>query len=151
MWWGRLVYQEYFGAVYYSFDYGNAHFVFIDNSLGRIDAHQFRWLEEDLKNNRQKHTFMFMHIPAYDPRPDKYKGMTSRVNARYLIDLAKKNKVDRIFSSHIHEYLREEKDGLIYLITGGAGAEITAPEAFYHYLLITVNPEGITEEVIRVN
>jgi Icc-related predicted phosphoesterase len=151
LWWGRMVYQEYFGPTYYSFDFGQAHFIFLDNALGRIDDHQFRWLEQDLQNNTKTYTFMFMHIPPFDPRPDKQHAMNSRINAQQLMNLAAKYKVSRVFCSHIHEYLREEKDGIIYLITGGAGAELRAPEAFYHYLLITVSQEGITEEVIKLH
>ncbi len=149
--WGRMVYQEYFGPTYYSFDFQQAHFILLDNALGRIDDHQFRWLERDLKQNDKTYTFMFMHIPPFDPRPDKYHAMSSQPNAKYLMDLAAKYKVDRVFCSHIHEYHRQERDGIIYLITGGAGAKLRSPEAYYHYLLITVGKEGITEEVIKLH
>ncbi len=150
LWWGRMVYQEYFGPTYYSFDFGESHFIFLDNALGRIDDYQFRWLEHDLQQNTKAHTFMFMHIPPFDPRPDKYHAMNSQLNAQYLMDLASRYQVDRVFCSHIHEYLREEREGVVYIITGGAGAELRNPDAFYHYVLITVGPDGITEEVIKV-
>lgn len=148
--WGRMVYQEYFGPTYYSFDFQQAHFIFLDNALGRIDDYQFRWLEQDLQQNDKTYTFMFMHVPPFDPRPDSYHAMNSQPNARYLMDLAAKYKVDRVFCSHIHEYRREERDGIIYIITGGAGAKLRSPEAYYHYVLITVGEEGITEEVIKI-
>ncbi len=149
LWWGRMVYQEYFGPTYYSFDFRDAHFIFLDNASGRIDDRQFRWLEEDLQQNTKTRTFVFMHLPPFDPRPDKYHAMNRRLNAQYFMHLASKYRVDRVFCSHIHEYLREERDGVVYIITGGAGAELRNPDAYYHYVQITVGPEGITEEIIK--
>jgi predicted phosphodiesterase len=151
MWWGRMVYQEYFGPTYYSFDFRQAHFIFLDNALGRIDDHQFRWLEQDLQHNTKTYTFMFMHLPPFDPRPDKYNSMNSQANAQYLMDLAARYGVDRVFCGHIHEYHREERDGVVYIISGGAGSGLQTAEAFHHYLLITVSQQGITEEVIKLD
>jgi predicted phosphodiesterase len=151
LWWGRMVYEEYFGPTYYSFNYRQAHFIFLDNALGRIDDHQFRWLENDLRNNTKTYTFMFMHLPPFDPRPDMYYAMNSQLNAQRLMDLAAAYKVNRVFCGHIHEFLREERDGVVYIITGGAGAELRAPEAFFHYFLVTVGGEGIVEELVKLH
>jgi len=106
-WWGRAVYQEFFGPSYYSFDYGPGHFVILDNALGRIDSRQFQWLVEDMRRNTRPYIFWFMHLPPFDPRPDKFQGMTSRLNAGQLMRLAAEYRVSRVFCSHIPGYYEE--------------------------------------------
>ena len=43
--------------------------------------------------------------------------------------------VNTVYSSHIHSYLKYTKDGVRYLITGGAGAELLTENSYYHYLI----------------
>lgn len=160
LWWGRVVFEELFGPTYYSFDYRNAHFVFLDNAGGRIDYQQMQWLEDDLSHNRRPYTFLFMHLPPFDPRPDKFSSMTSQPNADWLMHLATKYRVSRVFASHIQGYFRVERDGGIYIITAvgkklpkrkaeGENKVEAEEEDVYspHYLLINIGKEGITERV----
>ena len=70
---GRPTYTKLFGPPYYSFDYKNAHFVFLDSSRGftekvAIPEEQYKWLENDLKGAKGKLIFVFSHIPPSDPR-----------------------------------------------------------------------------------
>lgn len=70
---GRITYTKLFGAPYYSFDYKNAHLVFLDSSRGftektAIPEEQYKWLENDLSNVQGKLIFVFSHIPSSDPR-----------------------------------------------------------------------------------
>lgn len=70
---GRPTYTKLFGPPYYSFDYKNVHFVFLDSSRGwaekkAIPEEQYVWLENDLKNAQGKLIFVFSHIPPSDPR-----------------------------------------------------------------------------------
>ncbi len=70
---GRPTYTKLFGPPYYSFDYKNAHLVFLDSSRGftektAIPQSQYQWLENDLKNAQGKKIFVFSHIPPVDPR-----------------------------------------------------------------------------------
>lgn len=44
--------------------------------------------------------------------------------------------VDTVYLSHIHSYLEYTKDGVRYLISGGAGAELLSENSYYHYLLV---------------
>lgn len=73
---GRPTYTKLFGPPYYSFNYKNAHFVFLDSSRGwaektAIPEEQYVWLENDLKNAQGKMIFVFSHIPPRDPRTVK--------------------------------------------------------------------------------
>ncbi len=70
---GRPTYTKLFGPPYYSFDYKNAHLVFLDSSRGftekvAIPSEQYKWLEKDLKDAHGKQIFVFSHIPPSDPR-----------------------------------------------------------------------------------
>lgn len=62
----------------YSFDYGNTHFVILnqysndtcDNCTnGNVSDALYNWLESDLKKNKKKKVLVFGHEPAY-PLPD---------------------------------------------------------------------------------
>ncbi len=76
---GRENYTKLFGPPYYSFDYKNTHFVFLDSSRGwaekeAIPKEQYEWLEGDLKNAQGKRILVFSHIPPVDPRTYKDKN-----------------------------------------------------------------------------
>ncbi len=63
-----------------------------------------------------------------------------------------KYKVDTVFASHIHAYFDETKNGINYIITGGAGSElwgIDADHYFNHYVKVEVDGDKISKEVIR--
>lgn len=73
---GRPTYTKLFGPPYYSFDYRDAHFVFLDSSRGwaekrTIPEEQYQWLENDLRNAQGKRIFVISHIPSSDPRTGK--------------------------------------------------------------------------------
>ena len=70
---GRVIYTELFGPPYYSFDYRDTHFVFLDSSRGwtekrAIPPEQYRWLEQDLQKAQGKRIYVISHIPPTDPR-----------------------------------------------------------------------------------
>ena len=70
---GRSTYTMLYGPAYYSFDFGDSHFVFLDSSPGwaqkqAISEEQYTWLEKDLKNAQGKRIFVTSHIPPKDPR-----------------------------------------------------------------------------------
>lgn len=70
---GRIIYTKLFGPPYYSFDYGDNHFVFLDSSRGwaekrAIPEEQYKWLESDLEKVSGKRIFVISHVPPVDPR-----------------------------------------------------------------------------------
>jgi 3',5'-cyclic AMP phosphodiesterase CpdA len=70
---GRDTYTMLYGPAYYSFDFADSHFVFLDSSPGwaekrAISDEQYTWLENDLKNAQGKSIFVISHIPPQDPR-----------------------------------------------------------------------------------
>ena len=66
---GYRIFRELFGETYYSFNFGNSHFVILDNSLpGSFNQKQFRWFKADLEATRQQNIFVFLPRPAFDPK-----------------------------------------------------------------------------------
>ncbi|MDP2671077.1 MAG: metallophosphoesterase [bacterium] len=66
---GTENFREVFGYTYTSFDKNGVHHILLDSSdtsLG-LGEKQLSWLEEDLKVNAGKITFIFMHLPPYNP------------------------------------------------------------------------------------
>ena len=91
-------------------------------------------------------------MSAFDPRPDTNHSLSNKQNAQEFINLMEKYKVDTVFASHVHAYFDETKNGINYVITGGAGSElwgIDPDHYFNHYIKVEVDGDKISKEVIR--
>ncbi len=140
---------------YYSFDWGNAHFVALDTSQDfSTGSTQYNWLVDDLQTNSQPWTFVFFHYPAYSSGDH---GSDSRVQTR-LVPLFETYNVDVVFNGHDHDYERTcpilndacttpQDGGVVYYVTGGAGALLRSvsgdwftayAESLYHFIKIEV-------------
>jgi 3',5'-cyclic AMP phosphodiesterase CpdA len=116
---------------YYSFDYGEAHFICVDSNPrpGSVtERRQLRWLEDDLSSNHSRWTFVFLHHPPYS---SGYHGSTMNVRRKYS-PLFEKYSVDIVFCGHDHTYERTvgiknfvpDGEGVIYVVTGGGGGRL---------------------------
>ncbi|MGD8398851.1 MAG: metallophosphoesterase, partial [Anaerolineae bacterium] len=91
-----------------------------------------------------------LHHPPFDP--DGTDHIMAYGNGSF-VDLMVEMDVDDVFAGHIHAYAQGERDGVRYYITGGAGAPLYSgdhPNAFHHYLRVTVRGEELTVEVIEI-
>jgi len=145
-------YLEYSGApaAHYFFDRGAVHFTLADSHNGGISASELAWLRDDLSATTQPVKMVFLHHPPFDP--DGTGHIMAFGNDEFMA-LMVEQKVDYVCAGHIHAYAREERDGVVYLISGGAGAPLYSqdhPQAFYHYLRVTVRGEEVTIEVVRI-
>lgn len=131
---------------YYSFDYGNAHFVALD-STSLVDyregkpvptgdlasgSPQYEFLVEDLKATRATWKFVFFHYPPY------VSGDYQVEDLRVLCPVFEEYGVDIVFNSHTIVYERSHpirdgrvdfESGITYIVAGGAGA---CPHWFHH-------------------
>lgn len=153
---GEELYQKYIGKLYYSFNYGTSHFVIMDTDMGgdtgRIGEEQYKWLEDDLeKNKNADNIFVFMHKPMYKDETTDATCWGDLKERDKVHNLFKKYKVKMVFAGHEHIYRQLERDGIIYYITGGGGAEQEHPEqeGFYHYLLVGVKGKRVKVDVIE--
>jgi len=148
--------------LYYSFTAGDALFVVLDSYLKgedkRIAGEQFKWLEGALSGAKQRLKFVFVHHPLYPEAGkgkhhgnslDRYKDERDRLQALFV-----KNKVTMVFLGHEHLYLRKTVDGIRHVIAGGGGAPLYAKDedgGFHHYVLVTVDGDKVSGEVVDIN
>jgi Icc protein len=117
----RKVFERETGRpAFYSFNYQDAHFVVLDNSRAfDLAPDQLQFLEEDLKQNRQRDPkFVFFHQPSWI----LFLGFKS--GAFPLHRLAKEYGVDYVISGHGHRFVRMQRDGIVYMEVGSSGARI---------------------------
>jgi len=132
---------------------------------------QRAWLEEQVASLDPgvRVVLIVMHHPPvadvqttkltdHNPRPDE------QALAEYLAAAAAGSAARFVVSAgHIHNYERFEKDGVVYLVSGGGGAlpyevDRTASDLYqnadfpnYHYVRFTLRGQTLRGEMIRLN
>ncbi len=120
---------------YYSYDYGNIHFIALDSygssggkKMNDTLGNQVLWLKQDLAANTKKWTIAYWHHPPYTMgthNSDTELDLDSvRTN---FIRILERNNVDLILCGHSHDYERSK------LLRGHYGAEPTFNK-FLHQL-----------------
>ena len=139
-----------FGKPVYSFDHKGSHFVVLNTEeLGytdRISPRQLKWLKEDLRKAKDaKHIFVFLHKPIW-AFPSQKEGWWRDVHP-----ILAEHRVDAVFAGHWHQYTwYPRRDGVRYIVTGGAGAPLRrGPGGFHHYLFVTVRDEEVRIAVVE--
>jgi len=114
----------------YSFDYGNAHFVILNQyytgtadtgANGDIVPALLKWIEADLAANRKPLVFVFGHEPAFAEGRhvgDSLDGHAANRDAFW--DLLVKYGVQAFFSGHTHSYYKELHAGVYQICDGNA-------------------------------
>lgn len=144
-------FKKFFGATYYWFSFQNSLFIILDGAGTTIDAKQFQWLKDILKTKRDSftHTFVFMHVPPFDCRKGHHHCMEDS-GAEEFMRLMERYRVTRVCTSHIHAYHREVINGVTYIISGGGGAHMVIDPPFYHYILIEVEGDRVSDRPIEI-
>ena len=94
---------------YYSFDYGNIHFICLD-SMGTSRSStgaMANWLRNDLANNTRPWTIAFWHHPPYTKGSHNSDTETQLIEMRQnLLPIIEGGGVDLVLSGHSHSYER---------------------------------------------
>ena len=146
-------YLSYSGAPdkHYSFDVEMAHLTMANSATGRLSDEELAWIDADLLATDQPVKIVCLHHPPFDP--DSTSHILRGGNEAFM-DLMRKHQVAYVFASHIHAYSEAERDGTVYVITGGAGAPLYAdehPNAFYHYVQVRIEGTDIRTAVVRLD
>ena len=146
---------------YYSFDWGNTHFVALDSELyhgdrGSDPERQKDFLEQDLAASRKRWKVAFLHRSPYG---SSRHGGDGRVRED-LEPLFVKHEVDLVFSGHDHVYERTVPiRGVTYVVSGGGGrrlypagnGEFTASSvSAHHAVLVRVSGRRLLLEAVEV-
>ncbi len=156
------------GPLYYSFDYGNSHFIILDNAQNTNNAtlyiypqkksEQWDWLVKDINSNAI-HKFVFFHFPVFGKRSmldPQYNPFTSqeerKTEVEKMIKLFKENGVKYVCFGHIHDYKREEIDGIIHLRSGGGGGSETSKtvKENIHFVHFFVDDKSIKDIAVFI-
>jgi len=148
---------------YYSFDYGDIHFVALSTEpAGPPDGPQARWLEADLARAASDPATRFIIAFGHQPPFSSSEHGSNLAVREAFVPLFERYRVRLSFWGHDHDYERTrpllkgkaEDGGLVYVVTGGAGAELyragksdfTAfSEAVHHFVEVNV-----TEAELRI-
>lgn len=108
---------------YYSFDYGNVHFVVLNTNIAYDSGSaQHTWLQSDLTSaSGDADTDWIVVCFHHPPFSTGSHGSNTDVRAA-LHPVFQTYGVDIVFNGHDHCYERTDQDGIIYIITGGGGA-----------------------------
>lgn len=144
---------------YYSFDWGDVHFVSLDSNLlihPAMARRMLDWLERDLQRTGQFWKVAFFHHPPYPTGHHREDPLCAQVRAE-ILPVLERHGVQVTFSGHEHAYERTKPlrngettfpgKGMVSFITGGGGADLhlvgPAPwvahaESVHHYLRVRV-------------
>jgi acid phosphatase type 7 len=164
---------------YYSFDWGNAHFVSLDSMACLFEAVEgeglmLDWLERDLGGTRKFWRVVFFHHPPWAAGPNENDTMC--ILAReHIVPILERYGVQLVFSGHEHSYQRTEPilggqvvrqgQGIVYITTGGGGSilypvfashRVAAGASLYHYLRaenrgFTMSVRAVSEDGLEID
>jgi hypothetical protein len=126
-------------AAHYSFDRGPIHFTLADSHNGGISAGELAWLREDLSATTQPVKMVLLYHPPFDP--DGADHIMACGNDAFM-DLMVEREVDHVLAVHIRAYAQEERDGVLYTITGGAPFIASHVELGHDLMYIEHNAGG---------
>ncbi|NQT24868.1 metallophosphoesterase [candidate division KSB1 bacterium] len=119
---------------YWSFDYGPAHFVVVDQYVSYApDSPQLIWIENDLAATTKMWKFICLHEPGWSA-DGGHENNTSVQN--YIQPLCEQYGVSVVFAGHNHYYSRAEVNHVTHLTTGGGGAPLRDPDPNYPNIVI---------------
>jgi predicted phosphodiesterase len=142
---------------WYSFDYGNAHFVCLDSDV-RYSKDQLTWLEDDLARASRSAQWIFVnfHHPPYSSgsHGSEFATMPDWLNAFEAYG------VDVVINGHDHHYERSVNNDIWYIVAGGGGAPLRGvnqkpnpyqvyAERTLHFCKIQIDGPHLTFEMIR--
>lgn len=133
------LYKRYFpypyvAGRYWSFDYGQAHFVVVDQytSYGPGSA-QLTWIESDLASTAKPWKFICLHEPGWSAGNHENDADVQN----YIQPLCEQYGVSILFAGHNHYYARAVVNGVQHVTTGGGGAPLYSPNPSYPNVVST--------------
>ena len=156
--------NEIFNRRYYSYDFGDVHYVVLDTMLYESnheenhDTHhpdlydvQIQWLRQDLAANTKKWTVVLMHRDPFQyafNRPGANRDVGFNEEGVLFMPIFDEFNVDLVLSAHLHSYrnrghvrnFERDASGPLYILTGIAG-DARRPNWKEHPLDVYVAPD----------
>ena len=156
--------NETFNRRYYSYDFGDVHYVVLDTMLyesnheDNHDTHhpdlydvQVQWLRQDLTANTKKWSVVLMHRDPFQyafDRSDANRAVGFDDEGVLFMPIFDEFNVDLVLSAHLHSYrnrghvrnFERDASGPLYILTGIAG-DARRPKWKQHPLDVYVAPD----------
>jgi hypothetical protein len=134
------------GGRYWSFDYGPAHFVCVDQYTSYSSGSaQLTWIENDLAASTKDWNFIYLHEPGWTAGHHSNEIPVQT----YIQPLCELYGVPIVFGGHNHYYARALVNGVHHITTGGGGAPPYSPTpgqpyivyaiSAYHYCMVEID------------
>lgn len=172
---GRSRFYDHFGPYYFSFEAGSSYFIFLDTTEDTTELWQRDWLVKTLEDAQSYACrFVVMNKPPYRIRgstlmekieesplidelretrliPFDHDYIRDDSYRRFLLETFSHYKVNAVFCSSLKIFDHRELDGVSYFVTGGGGGSLLMNNdaSYYHYLKVTVGPEGMEYQVVK--
>lgn len=127
-----------FERYYYSFDYGDVHFIVLNSQWDEIEdfkaglkEEQISWFREDVQKSTAKWKILLIHKDVLQyrihRRPERQEGISDL--GKTFMPLCDELGIDIVFTAHLHTYrnrghlynLSPSDKGPLYILTGVAG------------------------------
>ena len=119
----------YINARYWSFDYGPAHFVVVDQYTSYAPGStQLTWIENDLASTTKPWKFIYLHEPGWSAGGGHPNNSSVQ---NYIQPLCEQYGVPILFAGHNHYYARAVVNNIQHITTGGGGAPLVQPILTY--------------------
>ena len=157
---GEEMYHKQFllpgGKAHYSFKAGQGFFIILNSEKGkgRISDEQWHWLKELMEPLNPTFKLAFLHRPLFLPADSFKRGNTMDKypsDRDQLHEFFVKSKMNAVFAGDDHRYDRREKDGVLYIISGGGGAPLNPFKekgGYYHYVWVSIQTDRMEGEVV---
>ncbi|MFH1772477.1 MAG: metallophosphoesterase [Candidatus Omnitrophota bacterium] len=150
---------------WYTVDYGSIRFIILNSEDNlRKGSKQHKWFEAELAKTGGDIKFIvaiWHHSPFHSGEKKPEFEKIRKEIASDVIPLLEKYKVDIVFSGHKHFYERLEKNGVIYVVTGGGGGILSdvvsidpnskVREIQHHFCRLTVSDNKMNIDVFNAD
>ena len=158
-----------YNHAWYSFDYGNAHFIIQNADVLLMQKNvelmkaETAWVKRDLEAHKDaKYIFIVYHEPFWT-NCIEYGDEGESPTADWWKPIFEKYHVTAVFNSHYHMYERLYVNGIHYITTGGGGAPLYTKvrakflpgtekvvTGLHHFIVVDVYKDKVDFKVIAV-
>ena len=142
---------------FYSFDYGPAQFIVVDEYTDfSTGSQQLEWLQNDLTLSNKPWKFICLHEPGYT---DESYHQNNQDVQDYIQPLCLQYNVKVVFGGHNHYYAHCIKDGVHHLTLGGGGGALYTvqhigeglfmSESTFHFAEVSIDKNTMTIAIVR--